>query len=105
MNSPSTPRPPGASPPHSPNSPKRSDPRPWQDPPCSPIPLCNSALALAQPLGDLHRIAALHSRLADLLHAAGQEDEALEQLKQSAAAFAGVVGAEERPQVWTLTEW
>jgi DNA-binding SARP family transcriptional activator len=64
-----------------------------------------AALALAQPQADLHRLAALHSHLADLLHAAGQEDEALEQLKQSAAAFAGVVGAGERPQVWTLTEW
>jgi tetratricopeptide (TPR) repeat protein len=63
------------------------------------------ALDLAELQGDRHRLAALHSHLADLLHAAGQEDDALEELKRSAASFAQVHGAEARPEVWTLTEW
>lgn len=64
-----------------------------------------SALDLGERQGDRHRLAALHSHMADLLHAAGREEEALEQLKSSAAAFAQVEGAQVRPEVWTLTEW
>lgn len=63
------------------------------------------ALELAEVQGDRHRLAALHSHVADLLHAAGREDEAIAQLKRSAAAFGQVHGAGERPEVWTLTEW
>ena len=63
------------------------------------------ALALAERQGDRHRLAALHSHLADLLHAAGREDEALAELKMSAASFAEVDGSRARPEVWTLTEW
>ncbi|SFI59416.1 MULTISPECIES: ATP-binding protein [Microbacterium] len=63
------------------------------------------ALALAQRQGDRHRLAALHSHVADLLHAAGREDEAIAELKLSAAAFADVQGSTARPEVWTLTEW
>jgi len=63
------------------------------------------ALELAERQGDRHRLAALHSHVADLLHAAGLEDEALVELKRSAAAFGQVQGAAARPEVWTLTEW
>lgn len=63
------------------------------------------ALALAERQGDRHRLAALHSHVADLLHAAGREDEAIAELKLSAAAFADVQGSAVRPEVWTLTEW
>lgn len=63
------------------------------------------ALALAGRQGDRHRQAALHSHVADLLHAAGREDEAIAELKLSAAGFADVQGSSVRPEVWTLTEW
>lgn len=70
------------------------------------------ALDLAERQGDRHRLAALHSHLADLLHAVGDDDEALAALKRSAESFAQVHGSfahvhglELRPEVWTLTEW
>ena len=63
------------------------------------------ALALAERQGDRHRLAALHSHLADLLHAAGREEESLAELKSAATSFAGVDGATARGEVWTLTEW
>lgn len=68
----------------------------------------SEALELGLSYGDVHRCAALHSNLADLLHAAGQGRESLEHLKQSAALFASVVAAggdEIRPEVWTLVDW
>jgi tetratricopeptide (TPR) repeat protein len=63
------------------------------------------ALEWAERQGDRHRLAALHSHLADLLHAAGREEEAVAQLKMSASAFAQLQEAQTRPEVWTLTEW
>jgi thioredoxin-like negative regulator of GroEL len=48
----------------------------------------------------------LQTNLADLLHAAGDEDAALEHLKEAARLFAGVdTGGEPRAEVWTLVEW
>ncbi len=64
-----------------------------------------TALEWAERHGDRHRLAVLHSHLADLLHAAGREDEAVAELKASAAAFAGVQESQIRPEVWTLAEW
>ncbi|HEX9352410.1 MAG TPA: hypothetical protein VF933_01120 [Streptosporangiaceae bacterium] len=64
------------------------------------------ALALGRELGDQHRVAALHTNLADLLHAAGQRDAALAHLKEAARGFAAVdTGGTPRPEVWTLVEW
>lgn len=63
------------------------------------------ALALAEQRGDRHRLAALHSHVADLLHAAGFEEEAMAAMKRSAAAFAAISGSAARPEVWTLIEW
>lgn len=63
------------------------------------------ALERAEQQGDLHRLAALHSHMADLLHAEGLEEEAIGELRSSASAFAEVQGATLRPEVWTLTEW
>lgn len=60
---------------------------------------------LAQRQGDRHRLASLHSHLADLLHAVGRDEDAVAQLKRSAAEFADVQDAQTRPAVWTLTEW
>jgi hypothetical protein len=57
-------------------------------------------------LGDRHRLAALHTNVADLLRAAGQDEAAMEHLKQAAAIFADVDDAEHRrPEIWTLVEW
>lgn len=63
------------------------------------------ALELAERRGDRHRLAALHSHAADLLHATGLEEEAMVELKRSAAAFAAISGSSGRPEVWTLMEW
>ena len=63
------------------------------------------ALGLAERQGDRHRCAALHSQIADVLHAAGDEAGALDHLKASAAGFSDVQGDEIRAEIWTLTEW
>ena len=64
------------------------------------------ALALGRELGDQHRVAALHTNLADLLHADGQHDAAMTHLKEAARRFASVdVGDAPRPEIWTLVEW
>lgn len=71
----------------------------------SALGIAREARALAEKQGDRHRLAVLHSHVADLLHAAGRDDEAIVELKSSAAAFAEVHDAAQRPEVWTLTEW
>ena len=64
------------------------------------------ALELGRELGDQHRVAALHTNLADLLHAAGQGEAAMAHLKEAARRFAAVdVGDAPRPEIWTLVEW
>jgi DNA-binding SARP family transcriptional activator/tetratricopeptide (TPR) repeat protein len=64
------------------------------------------ALELGRELGDQHRVAALHTNLADLLHADGQGDAAMTHLKEAARRFASVdVGDAPRPEIWTLVEW
>jgi tetratricopeptide (TPR) repeat protein len=64
------------------------------------------ALQLGSDRADQHRVAALHSNLADLLEASGRREEALEHVKESALRFASVdAGAEIRPEIWALVEW
>jgi DNA-binding SARP family transcriptional activator/tetratricopeptide (TPR) repeat protein len=64
------------------------------------------ALELGSELGDQHRVAALHTNLADLLHAGGEHDAAMTHLKEAARRFASVdVGDAPRPEIWTLVEW
>jgi DNA-binding SARP family transcriptional activator/tetratricopeptide (TPR) repeat protein len=64
------------------------------------------ALELGSELGDQHRVAALHTNLADLLHAGGEHDAAMTHLKEAARRFASVdVGGAPRPEIWTLVEW
>jgi DNA-binding SARP family transcriptional activator/tetratricopeptide (TPR) repeat protein len=64
------------------------------------------ALELGRELGDQHRVAALHTNLADLLHADGQRDAAMTHLKEAARRFAAVDGGDApRPEIWTLVEW
>ena len=68
--------------------------------------LAAEALELGRELGDQHRVAALHTNLADLLHADGQHDAAMTHLKEAARRFASVdVGDAPRPEIWTLVEW
>ena len=69
--------------------------------------LTESALALSVAHGDRHREAALENNLADLHHAAGRADEAMEHLKRAVAIFTEV-GADEAtrlPEIWKLVSW
>ena len=70
------------------------------------IELTRAGLELAATLGDRHREAALRNNLADLLHAAGQQDEAMAAHKTAVAIFAEV-GEEGKlePEIWKLSEW
>ena len=64
------------------------------------------ALSLGSELGDQHRVAALHTNLADLLHAAGQREAAVTHLKEAARRFAAVDADDHpRPEIWMLVEW
>jgi DNA-binding SARP family transcriptional activator len=68
--------------------------------------LAERALDLCVRVGDRHREAAMHSNLADLLQAAGREEEARRHLRISAAMFAEVGEPDElRPEIWKLVEW
>jgi predicted ATPase/DNA-binding SARP family transcriptional activator len=69
--------------------------------------LAGQALALCVLVGDRHREAALRNNLADLLHAAGREEEAMAQLKEAVVIFAeiGAQAGEGQPEIWQLTEW
>ena len=69
--------------------------------------LTESALALCAAYGDRHREAALENNLADLHHAAGDEDDAMIHLKRAVAIFSEV-GADEAtrlPEIWKLVSW
>lgn len=65
------------------------------------------ALETAAEAGDRHRTAALHDNLADYLHRAGEEEQAMEELKKAVALFAevGLEPGELVPEVWLLKEW
>lgn len=69
--------------------------------------LSREALELCRQIGDRHHEAALHSNLADLLHARGDLASAMDHLKAAAAIYADVAReAEEwRPEVWMRSEW
>ena len=69
--------------------------------------VANKALTMCADFGDRHHEAALHNNLADLLHARGRSEEAMEQLKQSAVIYAeiGEEGDQWRPEIWKLDAW
>ncbi len=75
--------------------------------PAAAIPLTEEALRLCERQGDRHRQAALENNLADLLHATGRPDEAMDHLKRAVAIFADVGGrpGELEPEIWKLVEW
>jgi tetratricopeptide (TPR) repeat protein len=58
--------------------------------PARAIELTQKALDLCALQGDRHHQAALHNNLADLLHANGQSDAAMANLKQAVAIFAEI---------------
>ena len=69
--------------------------------------LTETALELSAAHGDRHREAALENNLADLHHAAGRADDAMEHLKRAVAIFSEV-GADEAtrlPEIWKLVSW
>lgn len=56
--------------------------------------------------GDRHREAALRNNLADLLHRAGREQDAMTALQIAVALFAGVdQDAPPSPEIWQLVDW
>ncbi len=65
------------------------------------------ALRLCAQVGDRHREAALLNNLADLHHAAGREQDALDALKRAVLIFSeiGIEGSEMKPDIWKLTAW
>lgn len=68
--------------------------------------LARSALGLCAAQGDRQCQAALHNNVADLLHAAGRPEEAMEELKRAVASLAEVgAEAEPQPEVWKLARW
>jgi tetratricopeptide (TPR) repeat protein len=69
--------------------------------------LAREALALCIAQGDLHHEAALRNNLADILHSAGRQDEAMAELKRAVSGFAVVGGEGEDlyPGAWSLVEW
>ena len=70
------------------------------------VDLRERALALCQELGDRHREGALHTNLADLLHAAGRHEEARAHVKASVELLTdiGEPGVW-HPGIWMLQEW
>ena len=57
--------------------------------------------------GDRHREAALHNNLADLYHALGQAELAMEHLRRAVVIFSeiGEEGGTANPEIWKLMEW
>ncbi len=74
--------------------------------PAEALAVAREALELGLAHGDRHRAAALHTNLADLLHAAGERAEAREHLTAAARLFAEVDDEQlRRPEIWKLTRW
>jgi DNA-binding SARP family transcriptional activator/tetratricopeptide (TPR) repeat protein len=69
--------------------------------------LTREALELCIARGDRHHEAALRNNLADVLHQAGRQDGAMEELKRAVTAFAAIGSESESlyPGVWGLVEW
>jgi DNA-binding SARP family transcriptional activator len=63
-----------------------------------------TAVEACRRIGDRHLEAAVENHLADLLHAAGREEAALEHLRRAVAAFAELGGdpADPDPGIWML---
>ena len=74
--------------------------------PAQAVDLAREALGLAVAAGDRHRQAALHDRLADLHHAAGEAGESERELTEAAGLFARMRGPDDwEPELWAFTRW
>ena len=64
----------------------------------------DAALVVCRRIGDRHLQGAVENHLADLLHAAGRETEAIEHLRRAVEAFAEVGGdpPDRDPGIWML---
>jgi hypothetical protein len=64
-----------------------------------------AAVDLCRQIGDRHLEGAVENHLADILHAAGQEDEAMVHLRRAVEAFAEVGGdpLAADPGIWMLS--
>ena len=64
-----------------------------------------AAVEACRRIGDRHLEAAVENHLADLLHTAGRDDEALEHLRRAVEAFAELGGdpADPDPGIWMLS--
>jgi hypothetical protein len=70
------------------------------------VDLAREALGLAVAVGDRHRQAALHDRLADLHHATGRPAESQVELTEAASLFSTLRGTEDwEPELWLFTRW
>ena len=69
--------------------------------------LAQQALEICLRQGDRHRAAALHNNLADFFHAQGEQETAMQHLKEAATLFSeiGVDDQASMPEIWKLTEW
>ncbi len=70
-------------------------------------PTASAALDACRRIGDRHLEAAVEDHLADMLHAAGRDDEAREHQRRAAAAFAELGGdpTDPDPGIWMLAAW
>jgi predicted ATPase/DNA-binding SARP family transcriptional activator len=66
-----------------------------------------NALRVCRQVGDRHLEAAVENHIADLLHAGGREDAALDHLRRAVEAFAEVGGnrPDPDPGIWMLAAW
>jgi tetratricopeptide (TPR) repeat protein len=73
----------------------------------SALQLTRDALAICQQINDRHHEAALFDLMAELYHANGQDDEAMDYLKQAVQRFAEIRSGtdESSPEIWMLSEW
>ncbi|MDQ3962678.1 MAG: tetratricopeptide repeat protein [Actinomycetota bacterium] len=72
----------------------------------SAITLLTEAVELCEKQGDLHRAAALHNNLADVLHALGRAEQSQEHARTAAELFARVGEDPIRdPGIWKLVSW
>ena len=66
-----------------------------------------SALEQCRRYGDRHWQAAIHNNMADLFHAMGREEQAMDHLKESLTIIAeiGREAGDWQPEIWKLSEW
>jgi tetratricopeptide (TPR) repeat protein len=69
--------------------------------------IASSTIDACRRIGDRHLEAAVENHLADILHAAGREDDSRAHLRRAVALFAEVGSGTPQPEpgIWTLAAW